>query len=149
MRKYLLPSALILLLGLGYSFAQTITKAIQLSQDATGVFAVDSNNGVYFPGHILSPTKGVVLPTVTSGGTNTPAISGTDTAGTVTMGTSAASASVVFGTTYNTAPQCVLSSVTGVNTPTPMTYNTVLTGIIISQGVASANKWSYICMAAS
>ena len=36
MRKYLLPSLLVLLLGAGFSFAQTINKALQLSQDTPG-----------------------------------------------------------------------------------------------------------------
>src|ERR1035437_5512276 len=88
MRKYLLPSALILLLGVGIASGQVINKALQLSQDATGSFSVDSYNGVYFPGHILSPTGGQrPAPTIT--GTGTPTIVGTDTAGLVTMGSSA------------------------------------------------------------
>jgi hypothetical protein len=37
MRKYLLPSAICLLLGLGLGFAQSINKAIQLSPDTTAL----------------------------------------------------------------------------------------------------------------
>ena len=78
LRRYLLPSLLILLLGGVYAGAQSITKALQLSQDATGSFGVDTNLGVYFPGHILSPTGGArPAPTVTGSGTPTgPAYAG-------------------------------------------------------------------------
>lgn len=149
MKKYLLPSALILLLGLGAGFAQTINSALQQSQDATGAFAIDTNLGVYFPGHILSPTKGRVLPTVFAGST-TATLVGTDTAGTVTMGTSAISAAVTFGTAYISVPTCAVTWQTGgASTITPISYTPGTTGIIFSQGTATGNKINYICMSQS
>jgi len=147
MRKYLLPSLLVLLLGAGLSVAQTINKALQLSQDATGSFSVDSFLGIYFPGHVLSPTGGTrPAPTVT--GTATPTISGTDTAGTITMGTSATTATAVFGTAYGSVPVCaVTNNATGQTSPIGWTIAT--TSIAITQTSQSANKISYICMSAS
>ena len=147
-RKYLLPSLLVLLLGGALAGAQTINKALQLSQDATGSFAVDTNLGVYFPGHILSPTGGVrPAPTVT--GTGTPTISGTDVAGTVTMGTSATTATMVFGAAYVSVPACVLSWQSVSGNISPIAYTPVTTSIAITQGTASGNKINYWCSSAS
>ena len=144
MRKYLLPSLLILLLGAGLGLTQTINKALQLSQDATGSFGVDTNNGVYFPGHILSPTGGQrPAPTVT--GTGTPTISGTDTAGLITMGTSATTAVALFGTAYASVPNCIVQS----QGTTPITLTLGTTNISITQSSQSGNKINYICMSAS
>lgn len=142
MKKYILPSALILLLGLGLAAAQTINKAIQLSQDATGAFAVDTNQGVYFPGHVLSANLANPTPTVTAGGVNTPSITGTDFAGTVTMGTSATTANVIFGRAYLSVPQCVLSWPSVIATET---YVLATTSIQITQTSTSGNKINYIC----
>lgn len=144
MRKYLLPSALILILGLGFALAQNINRALQLSQDATGAFSVDTNLGVYFPGHVLSPTGGIrPNPTVT--GTGTPTISGTDFAGTITMGASATTATVVFGTAYVSIPACVLGWPAVLAAET---YTIVTTSIAITQTSTSGNKVTYICPSA-
>ena len=148
MRKYLLPSALILLLGLGAAFAQVLTKSIQLSQDPSGPLGFDTYYGVYFPGHIIS-SAGRPIPTVSSGGTNTPSITGTDTAGVVTMGTSAASASVTFGTAYVSAPWCAVTWQATGSTATPTSYSPATTGIIITQGATGSNKVNYFCTSAS
>ena len=145
--RYILPSLLVLLLGAGVSFAQSITKALQLSQDATGAFSVDTFNGVYFPGHILSPTGGSrPAPTVT--GTGTPTISGTDTVGLITMGTSATTATVVFGTAYVSVPSCVISPQNAFTT-TNASYTLATTSIAITQNSTSGNKINYWCSSAS
>jgi hypothetical protein len=131
-------------LAVGLAGAQTINKALQLSQDNTGAFSVDSFLGVYFPGHVLSPTGGPrAAPTVA--GTGTPTITGTDTSGTVTMGSSAVSAVVTFGTAYGTAPNCVVSWQTG----SPTSYSTTTKVINISQISSSGNLVSYMCMSPS
>lgn len=144
MRKYLLPSALILLLGLGFALAQTYISALQLSQDTTGAFSVDTNNGVYFPSHIL--TVGTPAPTIT--GTGTPTITGTDTAGLITMGTSATTAVAVFGRAYLTTPYCIV--VPQVTTPIQLTsYVPGTTTIFITQASNSGNKYNYFCTSKS
>jgi hypothetical protein len=145
MKKHLLPSALILLLGLGFAMAQTITRAIQLSQDATGSFSVDTFLGVYFPGHILSPTGGT-RPNPTIVGTGTPAVTGTDTAGTVTMGTSGQTATLTFGAAYGSVPAC---TVTWQSSVAAMSYTLATNIITLGQTTTSANKINYICLSAS
>src|SRR6266567_3881877 len=103
MKKYLLPSALILLLGLGFALAQTITRAVQLSQDTTGAFSVDSNNGFYFPGHVLS--IGTPAPSFIGNGGGT--VTGTDFQGAVIL--QGITGSVIFGRAYLTLPSCVVT----------------------------------------
>ena len=133
-----------LALGIGLAGAQTINKALQLSQDATGAFSVDSFLGVYFPGHILSPTGGTrPAPTVT--GTGTPTISGTDTSGTVTMGTSSTTAIVAFGAAYGTSPNCSVTWQSG----SPSAYSTTTKVINITQISASGNLITFNCLAPS
>ena len=145
MRKYLLPAALILALSGLAAIGQTINKALQLSQDATGSFAVDSLNGIYFPGHILSPTSGAgvrPLPSIT--GTGTPSVTGTDSSGSITMGTSATTATVLFGTAYVSVPACVVVPL--VSTPIQLTsFALATTSIAITQASNSANKYTYFC----
>lgn len=145
LRSLFLPAAICVLLGLGFAWAQTFTRALQLSQDTTGAFSVDTNNGVYFPGHILSTGTGQPAPTVS--GTGTPSIAGTDVAGTVTMGTSATTASVVFGRTYLSVPNCVVSWQSVNNTA--ISYSVVANGITMNQPSTSGNKVNYFCTSAS
>jgi hypothetical protein len=145
-RNRLLSTALGLglALGIGFAGAQTITKAIQLSQDATGSFGVDTFLGAYFPGHILSPTGGPrPAPTVT--GTGAPTVSGTDTAGLITMGASATTAALAFGTAYASVPAC---NINWQNNLSAMTYTLATNVINITQTSTSSNKINYICFSA-
>ncbi len=145
MRKYILPSLLVLLLGAGLSIAQTISKAIQLSQDSTGAFGVDTNNGVYFPGHIL--TTGAA-PAVSSGAT-TPTIAGSDYAGTITMNAAATTVTATFARAYLTAPYCLVTP-NGTAT-TSISYTTATTSLAITASGAAGvnNKMTYLCTAPS
>jgi hypothetical protein len=140
LRRYILPSAIILGWALAFAGAQNINKAIQLSQDNTGAFGVDTNNGVYFPGHILSTGTGRPSPTIA--GTATPTIAGTDSAGLVTTGTSATTATVTFGQAFLTAPECVVSSQTAA---TPVGYTTSTTQLALTFTTATALKINYWC----
>src|SRR5437016_2956004 len=148
MRKYLLPSAICLLLGLGIAFAQNITRALQLSQDTSGVFSVDANNGVYFPGHLLTPL-GRPLPVLSacSAGTGG-SFAGTDFSGTFTQGNTASTSCVVtFGTAFVTAPNCSVTWNTG--PLAAMSWTTSTTALTITQTSATTSKISYICTSAS
>lgn len=138
-----IPLGIGLALGIGFAGAQIINKALQLSQDATGAFSVDTTNGVYFPGHVLT-TAGVgnPAPTVTSG-VGTPIVSGTDFAGTITAGTASTGVNLTFGRAYVTTPTCLASWTPTPNSP--ISYVSGTTGVQFSQGPQSGNKISYIC----
>jgi hypothetical protein len=151
MRKYLLPSAICLLLGLGFAFAQSITKALQLSPDTTGAFSVDSNSGVYFPGHVLvgpgTLRPAPVLSACITGGT--PSITGTDFAGSFTAGTTASTSCVVtFGTAWLTAPNCLVSYAAG-GPPATSSWTTSTTALTITQASTASVKVSWLCTSAS
>lgn len=84
-------------------------------------------------------------PALTSCGT-TPAIVGTDMAGTVTMGTGTPTGCVItFATPYASAPICV---VTWIATPlASQSYATSATAITLTQTATSSNVAKYICVA--
>lgn len=147
MRKYLLPALLILGLAASAAVAQTFTKALQLSQDTSGAFLVDSSNNIYLPKKLMSPTGLVNNPAPTISGTGTPTIAGTDTAGLVTMGASATTATVVFGTAYGATPNCVVTwQAPNGGTTSPIGYTTTTTRIALTQGATSSNLINYMCM---
>ena len=143
MKKYVLPSLLILAIGAGIAIAQNITKAIQLSQDATGAFGVDTNNGVFFPGHWL--VKPAVVPTVSSGAT-TPSIVGSDASGLITVAAAATTVTLTFATAYVTAPWCLVSP-NATSTTTTVSWTTATTNIAITESGAAGtmNKLNYFC----
>lgn len=149
MKKYLLPSALILLLAGGLAFAQTINRAFQLSQDTTGAFQTDTFLGAYFPGHILLPTgirPAPVLSACTAGTGGS--FTGTDVAGSFTQGNTAATSCVVtFGTAYVTAPNCLVTWNTG--PLAAMSWTTSTTALTITQTSATTSKISYMCTSTS
>lgn len=146
MKKYLLPSALILVLGLGYALAQNITKSVQLSQDGTGPIGYDTNSGTYFPGHILSRTDirpAPVLSACITGGT--PTLVGTDFMGTIVAGTTASTSCVVtFGTAFVTAPNCNVSWKTGPLAAMSWTVST--TALTITQTSNASSSIVYTCV---
>jgi hypothetical protein len=151
MRNRLLSTALGvgLALGIGFAGAQTINKALQLSQDATGSFAVDSFLGIYFPGHVLSPTGGT-RPAPTVAGIATTTITGTDTAGVITMGTSATTAIATFGTAYGSVPWCTVTPQnTFVAGTSSLAYTLATTSITLTQNSTSGNKINYFCTSSS
>lgn len=143
MRKYLLPSALILLIGLGYGVAQNINKALQLSQ-SPGAFGVDASNNVYFPAHVLNVGK---APTVSSCGTSpTLATGSSDFSGTITGGTNHTACTLTFRTAYGAAPTCVAAGQSSYAT-SPIAYNAVATGINFTT-FSGTDVVNYICSGA-
>jgi hypothetical protein len=138
-----------LALGIGFAGAQTINKALQLSQDATGQFGVDTNLGLALPGHLLWPTGGTrPAPTVSSGAT-TPTIVGTDSAGVVTMSAVATTATVTFGTAFASVPWCLVSMNGTITTTISYTVATTSLAITGSGAVGANNKATYYCPSAS
>lgn len=144
-KRLFLPSLLILALAGSVAIGQTFTKALQLSQDTSGAFGVDASNNLYFANKIMSPT-GVAgvrnTPTIT--GSGTPTVAGTDLAGTITMGTSATTATLVFGTAYGAVPNCLVVPQNAFTT-TNISYTTVTTSIAMTQNSTSGNKVNYLC----
>jgi hypothetical protein len=89
---------------------------------------------------------GATPPVLTSCGT-TPAITGSDTAGIVTMGTTATGCVITFAAAYATPPVCV---VTWIATPlASQSYVTSATAITLTQTSTSNNKVQYVCIAQS
>ena len=87
MKRYLLPSALILAFGLALAGAQTITKSLQVTQDPRSPVGLDASNNAYFPAHVLMGGSQTVAPTTaTCGSGGSPGVVGTDNAGVVTEG---------------------------------------------------------------
>jgi hypothetical protein len=143
MRKYLLPSALILLLGLGFALAQTFTRALQLSQDTTGAFQVDSNNNLYIPGHQLTTGPGTPTCTPTaSGGACT--VVGTDTAGLITNGANSVGVTIAFNKAYLATPYCMVFSQAALATPIAAAA-VGFQALITTQVGTSSNVVSYYC----
>jgi hypothetical protein len=150
MKKYLLPSLLILACFAASAIGQNINRAVQLSQDPTGLFGVDSSNNVYFPAHVLTTTRGGPPPTVTGAtcGTTAPSVTGTDFAGLITVGTSATTSCVLtFGTAFVTAPVCLLTPKSAILAA--LSYATSTTALTITQTSTASNTIAYLCTSAS
>lgn len=92
----------------------------------------------------FQPVGSGTAPALTSCGT-TPAIIGTDVAGTVTMGTTATGCVITFNVAYIAAPHCL---VTWIATPlASQSYATSTTAITLTQTSASNNVAKYFCAA--
>lgn len=141
MKRLLLAGLAIACLGIGAGVAQNITKALQLSQDATGSFGVDSVNSVFFPNHVVGNAQ--LAPTVTSGA-GTITVVGTDLAGTITGGgVTTTSGTLTFRSVYGAAPVCVLTAQNPATSP--QAYNAVATGINITSNIGAAII-NYVCI---
>lgn len=94
------------------------------------------------PAHLASGQT--TAPALTSCGTS-PAIVGTDTAGTVTMGTGTPTGCVItFNVAYVAAPHCVVQWIA-----TPLasqSYATSTTAITLTQTATSSNVAKYMCV---
>jgi hypothetical protein len=87
---------------------------------------------------------GTAVPVLSSCGT-TPAIAGSNTAGEVTMGTTATGCVITFATAFVSAPYCM---VTWQATPlASQSYTISSTAITTVQTSASNNKLDYYCLA--
>lgn len=97
------------------------------------------------PVHLASAQT--TAPALTSCGTS-PVISGSDAAGTVTMGTGTPTGCVItFNAAYTTAPHCL---VVWEGTPlAAQNYTTSTTAITTVQTATSSNKIDYFCVAPS
>lgn len=107
-----------------------------------GIAAAAFNLG--FDGRFMPQGSGTA-PALTSCGTS-PAITGTDVAGTVTMGTATPTGCVItFNVAYVAAPHCL---VTWIATPlASQSYATSTTAITLTQTATSSNVVKYFCAA--
>ena len=149
-KRYLLPSALILALGLGFAIAQNANRGVQLSQDPTGVVGFDNiQGGLFLPGHLLSTTRlapAPVLSACITGGS--PTLIGTDFMGTITAGTTASTSCVVtFGTAFQTAPNCNVSWKSG--PVAAMSWAVSTTALTITQTSQASAQIVYTCVSSS
>lgn len=146
MRKLLPLTALILAAALSWASAQVINKTVGLSQDPTGTIGVDTNNNIYFPGHILTTGPGTpVLGGCITGGS--PTITGTDFAGVIVAGTSAStSCTVTFAKAFLAAPVCLVVWNTG--PLAAMSWTTSTTVLTITQTSNASSGIGYLCTGA-
>lgn len=142
MKRLLVALLAVALLGLGGAVAQNINKAIQLSQDPTGVFGVDSSNNIYPPNHINGNAQ--ASPSVATAAGTAATISGTDLNGIISGG-SATSTTVIatFALAFGAAPTCVIQSQNPATSP--VAYSTSTTAITITSNVG-ASVIHYVCM---
>lgn len=89
---------------------------------------------------------GATAPTLSSCGTGSPSVVGSNVAGTITIGTSATGCVATFATAYSLAPSCVVTSQTAPATTTPA-YTVSASAITITQASNSGNKYDYVCVA--
>lgn len=100
--------------------------------------------GTYIPFHLMA--SGASAPALTSCGTS-PAISGDDKAGLVTMGTGTPTGCVItFATAYSAAPYCTVTWQTNIAS---MQYVVSATAITLTQTATSSNKVNYVCFGQS
>lgn len=85
------------------------------------------------------------VPVITSCGTGTPTITGTDLAFTVTQGTSATGCVLTFSTAFATAPVCVAVNQTAPGTSTPA-YSVSATAVTLVTASTSGELWSVHCI---
>ena len=145
MKRFLLGLATVICIGLGLAVAQNINRSIQLSQSPLGPINVDTVNGVYFPAKVNTSGS---APTLAGGGTSA-SVSGSDTAGEISIGTgTTTTATITFRTAYTSTPYCtwgtsVLSSAAGLVSPSGINF------VWTSTGSATGSKLNYICIGRS
>lgn len=118
-----------------------------LSKMLSGALALLLTAGLAYGYTVVTDGIGIgstTAPALTACGTS-PAIVGTDLAGTVTMGTGSPTGCVItFGTAKSAAPHCV---VTWIATPlASQSYATSTTAITLTQTATSSNVVKYVCI---
>src|SRR5262245_40972536 len=83
-------------------------------------------------------------PVLSSCGGGSPAITGSNLAGTVTTGTTATGCVITFSTAFASAPSCVVSPASGVLAS--FTYVISASAITVTQTSSSGNTITYMCI---
>lgn len=108
-----------------------------------------NSKGIGFSGHLESGAAANTIPALSTCGTSPVLATGsTDTAGLITVGTSASNAcTLTFGTAYTAAPFCVVqNSLTGA---AANVYAVSTTAIVWSSALADSSTLFYHCIARS
>lgn len=93
-------------------------------------------------GHIIASSTNPVISACGTG----PTMTGDDSHGTVTEGSSASSGCVLtFKVPYTVAPPCVVTTQTG-SISVAFTYAVTATAITVTDSALSSDKWNYICI---
>lgn len=154
-RIYGIIGAFALLAG-GFAIAQTVPVPAPTSMGANDRIQVIPN-GTPQVGNVyatLTQMRAWLLggnslhsgvPVITSCGTGTPTITGTDLAFTVTQGTSATGCVLTFSTAFATAPVCVAVNQTAPGTSTPA-YSVSATAVTLVTASTSGELWSVHCI---
>lgn len=129
--------ALSLILVAGAALAQV---SVQTRSGDGGVLWFDANNHGIFAGHIVSTQP---VPAVSACGGGTPAIVGSDLAGTVTMGTTSTGCVITFNKAFSVAPNCVVAWATA--PLAAMSWSTSTTALTVVQTSTSSNVINYVC----
>lgn len=86
------------------------------------------------------------VPVLTSCGTGSPTVTGSDFAFTVTQGTSATGCVATFATAFNAVPVCVATNQTAPGTSTPA-YTVSATAVTLVTASTTGEVWNVICLA--
>ncbi len=144
MKRLLVALLAVSCLGIGLGVAQNINKALQLSQDPSGAFGVDTVNSVFFPRHVVANDQ--LTPTVAAATGTAPTVVGTDFVGTITGGgTSTTTVTLTFATAFSTGttPRCIAQSRNPSTSPLAATPST---NVGFTVGAMGAAVLDYICV---
>lgn len=120
------------------NFTTETTTGNQTATGARNIFGTSTSA----PAHLESGQT--TAPALTSCGTGSPTIVGTDTVGIVTMGTSATGCVITFNRAYTGTPYCL---VTWIATPlASQSYVTSNLAITTTQTSTSGNILQYLCI---
>ena len=114
--------------------------SVQTRSGDGGVLWFDINSHAILPGHIVSTGQPPVL---TACGGGSPAVVGSDLAGTVTVGTTATGCVITFSKAFSVAPSCIVGWATA--PLAAMSWSTTTAALTVVQTSASSNVINYIC----
>ena len=120
------------------SFTTETTTGNQTATGALNTFGTSTSA----PAHIGSAQTTAPVPT--SCGTGSPSVAGSDTAGIITMGTSATGCIVTFNRAYTGTPICSVDWQTNLAS---MVFTVSPSAITLTQTSASGNLVDYFCVA--
>lgn len=127
MKRLLIALLAVACLGIGAGVAQNINRALQLSQDPSGAFGVDTASSLYIANHINGNNQ--LTPTIVAAA-GTATIVGTDLAGIVTGAAGVTTITGTWRTAYGAKPACVAQSENPATSPLAFVPST--TGFTIS-----------------